>query len=152
MLTRCSLLQSDIFRPRIKTRLCLKMRPLVLNKAIMLSFVTLWQVRTCSIALCLSLPSHSLFPSYRVSLVFFVSDQVQSVCWCYCRAGPVCIKIKISKICVFITVLRATKPSQWMILSVTKHCQNSIERDQKRWTQFRTSIFPELYMVCKWST
>jgi hypothetical protein len=24
-----------------------------------------------------------------------------------------------------------------------------IQRDSKRWTQFRTSIFPELYMVCE---
>ena len=23
-----------------------------------------------------------------------------------------------------------------------------IQRDSKRWTEFRTSIFPELYMVC----
>jgi len=22
----------------------------------------------------------------------------------------------------------------------------------KKWTQFRTSIFPELYMLCEWST
>jgi len=27
-----------------------------------------------------------------------------------------------------------------------------IQRDSKRWTQFRTSVFPELYMVCEWST
>ena len=27
-----------------------------------------------------------------------------------------------------------------------------IQRDSKIWTQFRTSIFPELYMVCEWST
>ena len=27
-----------------------------------------------------------------------------------------------------------------------------MQRDSKRWTQFRTSIFPELYMVCEWST
>ena len=26
---------------------------------------------------------------------------------------------------------------------------NVIQRDSKRWTQFRTSIFPELYMVCE---
>jgi hypothetical protein len=26
------------------------------------------------------------------------------------------------------------------------------QRDSKRWTQFRTSVFPELYMVCEWST
>jgi len=45
------------------------MRPLVLSKAIELSLVTLWQVRTCSVAVCLSLPSW--FLSYRVSLVFF---------------------------------------------------------------------------------
>ena len=53
------------------------MRPLVLSKAIELSLVTLGQVRTCSIAVCLSLPSHSWFPSYRASLslsLFFVSD------------------------------------------------------------------------------
>ena len=75
MLTR-SLLQSDIFRPRIRTRLYLKMRPLVLSKAIELNLVTLWQVRTCSIAVCLSLLSHSWFPNYRVSLIFFVSDYV----------------------------------------------------------------------------
>ena len=29
---------------------------------------------------------------------------------------------------------------------------HSVQRDSKRWTQFRTSIFPELYMVCEWST
>jgi hypothetical protein len=75
MLTR-SLLQSEIFRPRIKTPLCLKMHTLVMSKAIKLSLVTLWQVRTCSIAVCLSLPSQSWFLSYRVSLVFFVSDHV----------------------------------------------------------------------------
>jgi len=69
-LTCCSLLQS-VFRPRIRTRLHLKMRPLVLSKAIELSLVTLWQVRTRSMAVCLSLPSHSWLPSYRVSLVFF---------------------------------------------------------------------------------
>jgi len=28
----------------------------------------------------------------------------------------------------------------------------SIQRDSKRWTQFLTSIFPELYMVCGRST
>ena len=81
MLTPCSLLQSDIFRPRIRTRLYLKMRPLVLSKAIELSLVTLWQVKTCSIAVCLSLPSHSWFPSYRISLVFFVSDHVHYAWW-----------------------------------------------------------------------
>ena len=27
-----------------------------------------------------------------------------------------------------------------------------IQRDAKRWTLFCTSIFPELYMVCEWST
>ena len=27
-----------------------------------------------------------------------------------------------------------------------------IQRDSKRWTQFRTSIVPERYMVCEWST
>jgi hypothetical protein len=41
MLTRCSLLQSDIFRPRVKTRLYLKMRQLVLSEAIELKLVTL---------------------------------------------------------------------------------------------------------------
>jgi len=25
----------------------------------------------------------------------------------------------------------------------------NIQRDLKRWTQFRTSIFPELYTVCE---
>ena len=24
-----------------------------------------------------------------------------------------------------------------------------VQRDLKRWTQFRTSIFPELYMICE---
>jgi hypothetical protein len=70
MLT-CSLSQSDIFWPRIRTCLYLKMRPLVPSKAIELSLVTLWHVRTCSIAVCLSLTSHCWFLSYRVSLVFF---------------------------------------------------------------------------------
>ena len=27
-----------------------------------------------------------------------------------------------------------------------------VQRDSKRWTQFRTSIFPELYTVCERST
>jgi hypothetical protein len=79
MLTSRSLLQSDIFWRRIRTHLYLKIRPLVLSKAIKLSLVRLWQVRTCSIVACLSLPSHSCFPSYRVSLVFFVSYQVYIV-------------------------------------------------------------------------
>ena len=65
-----SLLQSDIFRPRIRTRLYFKMCPLVLRTVIELSLVTLWQVRICSIVIYLSLPSHSWFLSYRVSLVF----------------------------------------------------------------------------------
>jgi hypothetical protein len=53
------------------------MHPLVLSKAIELSLVTLWQVKTCSITVCSSLPSHSWFLSYRVSLFFFfVSDLV----------------------------------------------------------------------------
>ena len=55
------------------------MRPLVLSKVIKLSLVRLWQVRTCSVAVCLSLPSHSWFPSYRVSLVFFVSDHIYHI-------------------------------------------------------------------------
>ena len=53
------------------------MRPLVLSKAIGLSLVTLSQVRTCSIAVCLSLTSHSWFPSYRISLF----------CVCVCRTS-----------------------------------------------------------------
>ena len=69
MLTR-SLLQSDIFQLRIRTRLYFKMRPLVLSKAIELSLVTLWRVRTCSIAIYLSLPSHSWFLGYRFLFVF----------------------------------------------------------------------------------
>jgi hypothetical protein len=28
--------------------------------------------------------------------------------------------------------------------------ENKTHSDSKRWTQFRTSIFPELYMVCEW--
>jgi hypothetical protein len=71
MLTRCSLLHSNIFRPRVRTRLYLNTRPLVLSKAMELSLVSRWQVRTCSITISLSLPSHSRFPSYKVSLVFF---------------------------------------------------------------------------------
>jgi hypothetical protein len=56
MLTRCSLLQSDILRPRVKTRLYLKMRQLVLSEAIELKLVTLWQDRSCSIAVYLFHP------------------------------------------------------------------------------------------------
>jgi hypothetical protein len=67
-----SLLQSDIFRPRLRTRLYLKMRPPVLSKAILLSLGTLWQVRKCSVAICLILPSPSCFLSYSVSLSFCV--------------------------------------------------------------------------------
>ena len=26
---------------------------------------------------------------------------------------------------------------------------STVQRDSKRWTQFRTSVFPELYMVCE---
>ena len=88
MLTH-SLLKSDIFWPRIRTCLYLKMLPLVLSKAIELSLVTLWQVRTCSIAVCLSLPSHSWFPKFRVSLFFFcVGPRILS--W-----GFICYSIKI---------------------------------------------------------
>jgi len=47
------------------------MRPLVMSKAMEQSLVTLWQVRTCPIAVCLSLPSHSWFLNCRVSLVYF---------------------------------------------------------------------------------
>jgi len=32
------------------------------------------------------------------------------------------------------------------------HTADIIQRDSKRWTQFRTSIFPELCMVCEWPT
>ena len=28
----------------------------------------------------------------------------------------------------------------------------NIQRDLKSWTQFCTSIFPEIYVVCEWST
>ena len=28
----------------------------------------------------------------------------------------------------------------------------NIQRDSKRWTQFCTTIFPEIYVVCEWST
>jgi hypothetical protein len=44
----------------------------------------------------------------------------------------------------------------WMLMFVvTTHNIKTLkiiefmERDSKRWTQFRTSIFPELYMVCE---
>ena len=35
-----------------------------------------------------------------------------------------------------------------------KHVEQftEIQRNSKRWTQFSTSICPELYMVCEWST
>jgi hypothetical protein len=75
MLTRCSLLHSCTLR--VRKHLYLNTCPLVLSKAMELSTVSWWQVRTCSITISLSLPSHSRFPSYRVSLVFFfVSDHV----------------------------------------------------------------------------
>ena len=44
------------------------------------------------------------------------------------------------------------------ILTRSKNCPirinntTELKSDSKRWTQFRTSIFPELYMVCEWST
>jgi hypothetical protein len=76
MLTRCSLLQSDIFRPRVKTRLYLKMRQLVLSEAIELKLVTLRQDRSCSIAVYLFHPPN--LGSRAIGLVsfFFVSDLV----------------------------------------------------------------------------
>ena len=37
-------------------------------------------------------------------------------------------------------------------LSLDEISLNVIQRDSKRLTQFHTSIFPELYMVCEWST
>jgi hypothetical protein len=52
------------------------MHPLVLSKAMELSIVSWWQDITCSVTISLSLPSHSRFPSYKVSLVIFVSDHV----------------------------------------------------------------------------
>ena len=33
--------------------------------------------------------------------------------------------------------------------SVSDISQNFIQRDSKRLTKFRTSVFPELYMVCE---
>jgi hypothetical protein len=89
MLTLCALLQSDSFWLRIRTHLYLKMHPLVLSKAIELSLVTLWQVGTCSMAVCLSLPSHSWFLSYRVSLVFFVGPRTLFLWMCTC----VCVRV-----------------------------------------------------------
>jgi len=35
---------------------------------------------------------------------------------------------------------------------ITHNFVLDILRDSERWTQFRTSIFPELCMVCGWST
>ena len=41
------------------------------------------------------------------------------------------------------------------VMPVTKYRRfkksnvSNIQGDSKRWTQFRTSIFPELYMVCE---
>ena len=33
------------------------------------------------------------------------------------------------------------------LVDVSQRSYKGIQRDSKRWTQFRTSIFPELYMV-----
>ena len=35
------------------------------------------------------------------------------------------------------------------LLQDTVYQHQEVQRDSKRWTQFRTSIFPELYMVCE---
>ena len=39
-------------------------------------------------------------------------------------------------------------PSAYIYIYIYTYTQ----RDSKRWTQFRTSIFLEQYMVCEWST
>ena len=40
----------------------------------------------------------------------------------------------------------------WHDTNDTLKIHGEIQSASKRWTQFRTSIFPELYMVCEWST
>jgi hypothetical protein len=109
-----SLLQSNIFRPRIRTRLYLKMRPLLLSKAIELSLVTLWQVRTYTIAVCLSLPSHSWFPSYRVSLFFL------------CRTSYITTRgsenVKPQLVCIPSRIAQKVRSTRTLHLTyVTKH-------------------------------
>jgi hypothetical protein len=43
---------------------------------------------------------------------------------------------------------KPTESNLFTRLSST-NAQFYIQRDSKRWTQFRTSIFPELYIVCE---
>ena len=35
------------------------------------------------------------------------------------------------------------------LMNVKNEVTNVIQRGSKRWTRFRTSIFPELYMACE---
>ena len=41
------------------------------------------------------------------------------------------------------------KMSNYVMGETSRMGKRELQRDSKRWTQFRTSIFPELYMVCE---
>ena len=49
--------------------------------------------------------------------------------------------------CILPDALNTVKCTRWWAKTSPE-----IQGDSKRWTQFRKSIFPELYMVCEWST
>jgi hypothetical protein len=114
MLT-CSLLRSDIFHPRLWAPLHLKMRPLVLSKAIKLSFVTLFQPRTWSITTCLLIASPSSFPSYSVSLVFYVRQRLN--CYQLPWLTDLCVKAWLQT-----TILQLLK-CLWTHLKFVFYCR-----------------------------
>jgi hypothetical protein len=66
---------------------------------------------------------------------------------CFCFAGQ---SLGITK--DIIKSNKTDKKSADLLHIITELFSFHIQRDSKRWTQFRTSIFPELYMVREWST
>jgi hypothetical protein len=81
-----------------------------------------FKVRTYSIAVCLSLPSHSWFPSYRASLVFFVSDPVCHVN----RQTPICISLEFN---IYLVFPECSNPKDNTSLMVeVGHCKPKIKR------------------------
>ena len=60
---------------------------------------------------------------------------------------------KVLKIkCVFWFSLQLLSEIFLTLRRIQRVISINVQRDSKRWTQFRTSIFPELYTVCEWST
>jgi len=90
-----------------------------------------------------------------------ISDAKCRNCCCifYCDNGCGAIKLQCTAISVTNVsvrllqgVWRETLAYVCLLLLHVRVNWYIIQRDSKIWTQFRTSIFPELYMACEWST